>query len=393
MFKKRRFGLLTAAAVTIAFVASACQPASVPWTSDVPSGALDSATREPVSLAFAPKTAFSPNVTLTGWAGDRNSPDPIYVAFYVNGVLQPGLTLANEPRPDVQAVTGRGANSGFTRTLEVSDRSASICVSAVNVGPGDHALLGCKTPTEAQRPTTTTTTTTPPTTTVVDRCATPAGPGVNWSGCTKTDLRLHNANLAGANLKNVVFTRVELDAANLDGADLTGARLVDSSLVHVRARNTNFASTVLDGVDFEAAQLDRSIFTSASLSEVSFYLAQLSNTAFSGAQLSDIDFVDAQVERGSFGSAALEFVDFGGALLERADFSYARIEFADFQGANLGNSQLLNTSFVSVDLTNALTAGSTVAGNTSWTDSKCPSGATSASLGGDCRAPGGGWGL
>lgn len=95
----------------------------------------------------------------------RNTRTVATVVVFVDGRLQPGAHRADRPRPDVAAQTGRGARSGFDVTITVTERTrADVCVSALNVGPGDHALLGCMrnvTPQSAPAPKPTKTTTPP----------------------------------------------------------------------------------------------------------------------------------------------------------------------------------------------------------------------------------------
>lgn len=111
--------------------AMACEPASEPWRTNVPAGELES-------------VRHWGRLLVKGWVADRNTDESVYVAFYVDGVLQHGLTLANERRSDVLAATGRAEFSGFSRWLDVGDGAKQVCVSAVNEGSGDHALLGCQ---------------------------------------------------------------------------------------------------------------------------------------------------------------------------------------------------------------------------------------------------------
>lgn len=144
----------TAAAAVIAVVAvlacvlAACEPASAPWTTDVPSGSLD-------EVALTGST-----LTVRGWAGDRNADEPVSVVVTLDGHPQQGTTVADGRRPDVAQLTSRGARSGFTRTIEgVTDPEVLVCVVAINVGPGDHGVLGCRVPTPQSA-----TTSSPPTT-------------------------------------------------------------------------------------------------------------------------------------------------------------------------------------------------------------------------------------
>jgi len=58
-----------------------------------------------------------------------------------------GPVLANQPRPDVEAAFHRGANFGFDATVDLASNAAgtyTVCAVALNVGPGDHTILGCR---------------------------------------------------------------------------------------------------------------------------------------------------------------------------------------------------------------------------------------------------------
>lgn len=154
MQTRRATGIVLAAVA--ALVLAACEPAPPPWTGDSPSGSVDTVTFSGTS------------VKVQGWAGDRNTSDSIRVVFFVDGTLQSGATVANGPRPDVARATGRGGASGYSRTLTVPGASTAtkVCVVALNVGPGDNSVLGCRTArATGSAPTTTSTTTTTTTTT------------------------------------------------------------------------------------------------------------------------------------------------------------------------------------------------------------------------------------
>lgn len=83
-------------------------------------------------------------VTVQGWAIDPNTADPIYVWVTVDGV---GRHLyASKNRPDVGAAfPASGPDHGFQGDIEADFGWHTVCITASNVGPGQHTSLGCRT--------------------------------------------------------------------------------------------------------------------------------------------------------------------------------------------------------------------------------------------------------
>lgn len=95
-------------------------------------------------------TATATGVTISGWALDPDTTDPNQVHIYIDGV---GVALwADQSRPDVNAVYGRGDRHGFTHTRNLGPGPHSVCVYSINTGPGDNAVLGCRSFTVADAP-------------------------------------------------------------------------------------------------------------------------------------------------------------------------------------------------------------------------------------------------
>jgi len=81
-------------------------------------------------------------VTLSGWALDAESADPIDVHVYVDGVGK--RIVANENRPDVaRQYPWLGANHGFSTTISLPSGTHAVCVYGINVGKGANALISC----------------------------------------------------------------------------------------------------------------------------------------------------------------------------------------------------------------------------------------------------------
>ncbi|AYG04280.1 hypothetical protein [Gryllotalpicola protaetiae] len=89
----------------------------------------------------------SRTATVTGWAVDGNTSDPIDVHFYVNGRWTAMLT-ADGNRPDVaRAMPGIGAAHGFSGQLTLPTGTDVVCAYGINTGAGttNPQLGGCRT--------------------------------------------------------------------------------------------------------------------------------------------------------------------------------------------------------------------------------------------------------
>jgi len=80
--------------------------------------------------------------TVSGWAFDPDTTDPIAVHIYVDGAGK-GYT-ADKDRPDVAtAYPGAGQRSGFTEFVPMTLGTHQVCVYAINNGSGGNPLLSC----------------------------------------------------------------------------------------------------------------------------------------------------------------------------------------------------------------------------------------------------------
>jgi hypothetical protein len=84
-------------------------------------------------------------ITLSGWTIDPSNSAPIRIVVRVNGVIS-GRWVANAPRPDVgSAYPAFGSAHGFNVSLAAARGTATVCVTAINVGSGSNQSLGCRT--------------------------------------------------------------------------------------------------------------------------------------------------------------------------------------------------------------------------------------------------------
>jgi subtilisin family serine protease len=88
------------------------------------------------------------SVSVSGWAIDPETagPIPVHVYIYTSFTDRAGYALtANQGRADIGAAfPGYGPGHGFSGTVPSSPGVRIACVFAINVGVGDHTVLGCK---------------------------------------------------------------------------------------------------------------------------------------------------------------------------------------------------------------------------------------------------------
>ncbi|GAB3616047.1 hypothetical protein GCM10027416_06040 [Okibacterium endophyticum] len=107
-----------------------CQEVTVPSSSPV--GSLELIQAQPGG------------VRVSGWALDPDTTGPLDVHVYIGSSGH--ARAANLARADIGRVyPAWGPNHGFDITLPADSGSHNVCVYAINVGRGGHALLGCKT--------------------------------------------------------------------------------------------------------------------------------------------------------------------------------------------------------------------------------------------------------
>jgi hypothetical protein len=100
--------------------------------SDRPFGALDVVSRS------------GSTASVGGWAIDPNTTASTQMRVFVDKTVYT-IPAATGARPDVAAVVPAfGQNHGFGGTVPVPPGPHRICVWAINIGPGGHGLIGCK---------------------------------------------------------------------------------------------------------------------------------------------------------------------------------------------------------------------------------------------------------
>lgn len=98
--------------------------------------------RDPIGHIDAVRVSGT-TVVLSGWALDMDAPGPVIVQAYVDGryaAMALSDILRSEPSPFFRAW---GPYRGFDLRPTVSPGTRTVCVYAVNMGPGASAVLGC----------------------------------------------------------------------------------------------------------------------------------------------------------------------------------------------------------------------------------------------------------
>ena len=84
------------------------------------------------------------SLTVSGWALDPDTTNPIYVHIYVDGSAVRGVQ-ANRSRTDIGTAFGKGDLHGYSETLPASPGNHTVCVFAIDANGGANPNLGCRT--------------------------------------------------------------------------------------------------------------------------------------------------------------------------------------------------------------------------------------------------------
>jgi uncharacterized protein YjbI with pentapeptide repeats len=151
------------------------------------------------------------------------------------------------------------------------------------------------------------------------------GPGVDWSGCSKSRRLMAKQDFRGANLQGADLSDSDLSGANLSKANLSDATMLRTHLAGANMRDVSLTKAILDRADL----------TGADLSGADASKAELHRADISGALL-----VGTKMEKTELGRANLEGSNLSDAVLIRAYLVRADLRNARFAGANLTEAEL-----------------------------------------------------
>ncbi|MCS5487483.1 hypothetical protein NY588_10125 [Curtobacterium flaccumfaciens pv. beticola] len=94
--------------------------------------------------SFDSVVAGAGTATVSGWAYDPDG-TPVTVRVY-EGAAYLGAVTTSLPRADVQrSVPGAPLQTGWSRAIALGAGQHQLCAYAITVGPGENAVLGCRT--------------------------------------------------------------------------------------------------------------------------------------------------------------------------------------------------------------------------------------------------------
>lgn len=91
---------------------------------------------------FEGVTPGTGGATVSGWALDPDTSAPIKVHIYVGPAG--AEYAADKPRADVGAAYRLGDRHGFAEFVAMPTGRHTVCVYAINTGPGGHTFMGCR---------------------------------------------------------------------------------------------------------------------------------------------------------------------------------------------------------------------------------------------------------
>ena len=147
-------------------------------------------------------------------------------------------------------------------------------------------------------------------------CNEPAGPKVDWSGCSKERLILKDKDLQDAKFVRAIFLGMNFASAKLSRADFSSAEFNHVSFRDAQLDGANFEKSVavrsnfsgarLDGANLEKAELHRSLLAKASLKKANLVPADSlrAKIVLSGSIKSAVTVTGVGVSKGA--RAAIE---------------------------------------------------------------------------------------
>lgn len=162
--------------------------------------------------------------------------------------------------------------------------------------------------------------------------------------------KFRNADLRGADLRQVILSEADLqgsylrwadlqgatlDNANLTWADLQRANLSDASLNKAVLSEANLRSCNLQWTDFQEAQLKGAALIGSNLACSNLRGASLRLANLKGANLDQAQLPEADLRVATLVEAKLLDADLQGAKLQEANSIGANLTGANLQGANL----------------------------------------------------------
>jgi uncharacterized protein YjbI with pentapeptide repeats len=180
----------------------------------------------------------------------------------------------------------------------------------------------------------------------------------NLSGAHLFQANLSEADLSGADLTGANLSEADLSEADLSGADLSGAHLRRANLRRAVLGDAFLSLPIQPVTEIFGAELGRGgLFKGHNLRAVpvttDLRKADLSGADLRKANLRKAILSEARLLQANLSEADLSGADLSGADLSRTDLSGADLSGAKLSGAILRLTEIKDSNFTNVDLTDA----------------------------------------
>lgn len=172
---------------------------------------------------------------------------------------------------------------------------------------------------------------------------------VNISSCDLRDAILDNADLSSANVTGSNLTGARLHAASLSRANVSGA-----NLNQIDASDANFGAADLRRCRFERAKLvganlSKAICRDSRFGDAELSRSDLTRTDFRDSNLTNANFIEASLEGADLRRCSLAGASFNSANLSNANLRRAQLNQADLAGAKLTHANLREVADLNCD--------------------------------------------
>lgn len=167
-------------------------------------------------------------------------------------------------------------------------------------------------------------------------------PGMDWSGCKKTNKMLDDSDFTGSRFDNANLILSSFDDSTFKGASLVKADMTRASLVDTLFEDADLTKAAGFRAVFDDVTIKNTIMTKTEFFRASFIEADISGVDWSKSELGRVNFTEAQLERVNFSFSNLSRVAFTEAKLENVNFYGAYTYLTKFEGVDLRQVQNLS---------------------------------------------------
>ncbi|MFW6357606.1 MAG: pentapeptide repeat-containing protein, partial [Chroococcales cyanobacterium] len=152
----------------------------------------------------------------------------------------------------------------------------------------------------------------------------------NLSGCRLEDTDLNRAYLSHADLRNAKFIGTILEEADLSYANLSQVDLSDKNndLRRIKLDNANLTQAILKDVDLQLISLVHADLTQANLQKANLSGANLAYAKLIGADLTNANLSNANLAGADLTDAKLDGANLSGTIYEHQSFAPNHVRLA-----------------------------------------------------------------